>query len=99
MKKCLPIALLLALSSLGQVRASLTYTFNSATDVAVTSGNYTANGALSLSLGFAPTPGTNLNVIISGLSFISGTFINVPQGGVVPLTFNGVTYNYTQRHK
>jgi alpha-tubulin suppressor-like RCC1 family protein len=76
-------------------KASLTYTFNSSSDVAATSSNYTASGALSLSLGFVPTPGTNLTVVKNtGTAFISGTFGNVPQGGTVSLSYNGITYNY-----
>ena len=75
--------------------ASLTYSFTSGTAVAVLASSYTANGTLNLSLGFAPTPGTHLTVINNtGLPFISGTFDGVPQGATVPLTYNGVTYNY-----
>ena len=75
--------------------ASLTYNFTSGTAVAVNASSYSASGTLSLSLGFAPAPGTNLTVVNNtGLPFISGTFTGVTQGGTVPLTYNGVTYNY-----
>ena len=77
------------------VLADLSFTFSSGTGVAVTASNYTASGALNLSLGFVPAPGTNLTVVSNtGTAFISGTFNGVPQGGTVPLTYNGVTYNY-----
>ena len=75
--------------------ASLTHSFTSGTDIAVIASSYTASGSLSLSLGFPPLLGTNLTVVNNtGLAFISGTFTGVPQGGLVPLTYNGVTYNY-----
>ncbi|MEI6604022.1 MAG: autotransporter-associated beta strand repeat-containing protein, partial [Verrucomicrobiota bacterium] len=78
---------------------SLSYTFSSATGVAVTTGSYTASGALNLSLGFAPATGTNLMVVKNtGLSFITGTFSNLAQGQLVSLTFNGSTYNFVANY-
>ena len=75
--------------------ASLSYAFTSSTNVAVTGTSYNATGTLSISLRFAPTPGSNLTVVENtGLSFISGTFTGVPQGTIVPLTYNGTTYNF-----
>jgi len=79
--------------------ANLSYCFTSGTQVATSGSNYVASGSLSLSLGFAPTPGTNLTVIKNtGLPFISGTFDNVPQGGTVTLTYDGISYNYVANY-
>lgn len=75
--------------------AELSFTFSSPTDIAVTASGYTAGGNLDLTLNFQPTPGRNLTVVKNtGPAFISGIFDTVPQGASVPLTFNGVTYNY-----
>ncbi|MFC7337592.1 hypothetical protein ACFQY0_10420 [Haloferula chungangensis] len=75
--------------------ASLEFTFNQASDVAITAPSYTASGALDLTLNFQPTPGQNLTVVKNtGVPFLSGTFDGVPQGATVPLTFNGTTYHY-----
>ena len=46
-------------------------------------------------LDFEPTPGTNLTLIrTTGPAPISGRFANLPQGSVVPLTYQGVTYHF-----
>ena len=75
--------------------ADLSFVFTGQQDVAVTAPAYTASGTLELSLDFQPLPGRNLTVVHNtGPAFISGTFDGVNQGAVVPLTFNGVTYNY-----
>ena len=84
-----------SLAFVSSAAASLQYVFNSGTAVAVSGASYTANGNLVVSLGFRPSPGTNLTVVKNnGPAFISGIFNGVPQGGIVPLTHNGVTYNY-----
>ena len=84
-----------ALAFAGPAAASLNSGFGSASDVPVTSDNYTASGNLTLGLGFAPAPGTNLTVVKNtGPAFISGRFDGVPQGGTVPLAYNGTTYNF-----
>ena len=88
---CLGLWLLAAASAM----ADLSFGFNSPDDVAVTAPGYSASGPLDLTLNFQPTPGRNLTVIRNtGPAFISGTFDAVPQGAVVPLSFNGVTYRY-----
>lgn len=75
--------------------ADLAFSFTSGIDVAVTAPAYTADGELNLTLGFEPTPGTHLTVVkITGPAFIAGTFSNAIQGATVPLTYNGITYNY-----
>ena len=87
------IFLTLALSADG---AAVNATWNSGTDVPVTSSSYTATGnTVNLTLNFAPAPGVILTVVNNtGLPFISGTFDNLAQGQVVSLTYNGVTYKF-----
>jgi alpha-tubulin suppressor-like RCC1 family protein len=75
--------------------ADLSFVFNSPADVAVTATGYSASGSLNLTLNFPPVPGQNLTVVKNtGTTFIIGTYDGIPQGASVPLTFNGVTYNY-----
>ena len=50
-------------------------------------------GEATCTLGFAPTPGTNLTVIKNtGLPFISGQFSNLANEATVNLTHDGTTY-------
>lgn len=73
----------------------LSATFNSATDIPVTAASYTAAGDATFTLGFAPTPGTNLTVVKNtGLPFISGQFSNLANGATVNLTYSGTTYPF-----
>jgi len=75
--------------------ASLAFTINQVSDVAITAPSYAATGTLDLTLGFVPIPGQNLTVVKNtGPDFISGNFDAVPQGASVLLTFNGVSYPY-----
>jgi alpha-tubulin suppressor-like RCC1 family protein len=69
--------------------------FNSPTDIPVTAPSYTASGTATLTIGFAPLPGTNLTVIKNtGLPFIDGQFTNLPNGGTITLTHNGIIYPF-----
>ncbi|MCX6873797.1 MAG: hypothetical protein NTW21_08310 [Verrucomicrobia bacterium] len=69
--------------------------FASAADCPFAGERVAVSGALDFRLEFAPTPGTTLTIVRnSGPGFIAGTFDNLPQGAVVPLTFNGLTHNY-----
>lgn len=69
--------------------------FNTATDIPVTAASYTATGDATFTLGFAPTPGTNLTVVKNtGLPFISGQFSNLANGATVNLTYSGTTYPF-----
>jgi uncharacterized delta-60 repeat protein len=83
-----------------QGETSHTATFASASDVPLTFKGFTASGqTISLALNYAPTTGTNLTVVNNtGLGFINGTFSNLAQGQVVPLTYNGVTYNFVANY-
>jgi len=70
-------------------------TFTSATDIPVTAASYTATGQATFTLGFAPSPGTNLTVVKNtGLPFISGQFSNLPNGATVQLSYSGTTYPF-----
>ena len=81
-------------------RPPLYTVITSATSVGLSSSGYTATGnTLSLSLGYAPTTGTNLTVINNtGLDFITGRFSNLAQGQAVALTYNGVTYQFVANY-
>lgn len=70
-------------------------TFNTPDDIPLTVPSYTASGTVTLTLGFAPQPGTNLTVIQNtGLPFIDGQFTNLPNGSTINLTHNGTTYPF-----
>ncbi|WP_395740254.1 cadherin-like beta sandwich domain-containing protein [Prosthecobacter sp.] len=75
-------------------------TWNSASDVPVTSDSFTAGGnTVNFTLNFAPPTGINLSVVnVTGLSFITGTFDNLAQGQAVALSYGGVTYNYVAHY-
>lgn len=93
-----PLSVLLAIGLLlsgARAFASLTWTYNAAEDVPVTASGYTATGAATLTLNFAPPAGTTLIVVRNtGPGFINGTFNNLVQGQAVKLTFNGINYNF-----
>ncbi|MES2598788.1 MAG: choice-of-anchor D domain-containing protein [Verrucomicrobiota bacterium] len=77
------------------VGVSPDFTFNSASDVPITTDGLSASGTVQLTLNFAPAPGTNLTVVKNtGTSFIQGTFAGVPNGGTVNLTYDGKTYPF-----
>jgi alpha-tubulin suppressor-like RCC1 family protein/phosphodiesterase/alkaline phosphatase D-like protein len=70
-------------------------TFASASDLPLSANGFAAAGAVDLSLGFAPTPGTTLTLINNtSLGFISGSFSNLAHGQLVNLTYNGTTYTF-----
>ncbi|MFO1481863.1 MAG: ELWxxDGT repeat protein [Verrucomicrobiaceae bacterium] len=71
------------------------FSFASSSTVPVTSSGYTvpAGRSLGLGLAFAPATGAVLTVIDNtGSTPISGTFVDLPEGGIVTATFGGVTY-------
>jgi len=80
--------------------ATESVTFNSSTDIPITASSYTINGApLNLTLGYAPAPGTVLTLIqITGGSLINGTFTNLPNGGTITATYNGIAYTFTANY-
>ncbi len=63
-----------------------------------------ASGPLNLSLGFAPTIGTQLTVINNtatpaGSNLVSGAFSNVAQGGTITLSYNATPYYFTANYQ
>ena len=74
--------------------------FSSAADVPVTAASYTATGnEVNLSLGFAPTTGTELTVVKNtGLPFISGQFMNLVHGQEIGLNYNGIIYRFVANY-
>jgi alpha-tubulin suppressor-like RCC1 family protein len=80
--------------------ATVDAVWNSATDVTVTANGYSASGnTINLSLNFTPAVGTELKVVNNtGPSFIVGTFDNLAQGQVVPLSHAGVTYQFAANY-
>ena len=80
--------------------ATVSATWNSATDVPVTASSYTATGnTVNFTLNFAPATGANLTVVNNtGLPFISGPFDNLAQGQVVTLSYSGVIYPFVANY-
>ncbi|MEI6676090.1 MAG: cadherin-like beta sandwich domain-containing protein [Verrucomicrobiota bacterium] len=74
--------------------------YHSATDVPVTSANYTATGnSVDISLNFAPAVGTSLTVVNNtGTDAIHGTFDNLGQWQAVNLTSGGVVYRFVANY-
>ena len=79
---------------------SLAASYSFPTDVPVTANGYTATGStVNFSLNFIPSTGTQLMVVNNtGLGFINGTFSNLAQGQMVPLTYGGLTYNFVANY-
>jgi len=71
-------------------------TFNSSADVPVNANGFSATGLpLSITLGFAPPPGTVLTLVNNtGFTPISGTFNGLPEGSLVSATFGAQTYSF-----
>lgn len=89
------LAVTVVVAFAGTAQGALTVTFNSGTSVGIKSAGYHASGALSVTLGFKPTAGTNLRVVDNtALPFVSGTFDGIPQGGTVNLSYSGTTYPF-----
>ena len=84
----------------GQVQISvgtvITASFSSAATPAIVSPGYAIdNSILSLTLTYAPNPGDVLTVIQNtGGSPINGTFTNLPDGGTITASYNGVSYTF-----
>ena len=76
------------------------FAFNSASDVPVTVSDFLATGhTANFILNHAPPPGTSLTVVKNtGLNRIQGTFANLAQWQLVPLTYNGVTYSFVANY-
>jgi alpha-tubulin suppressor-like RCC1 family protein len=75
--------------------------FTSASDIGFTSNGFQAGGFTlgDVTLDYAPSPGTTLTVVKNtSPAFIIGEFGNLGQGQRVPLTFNGVTYEFVANY-
>lgn len=69
--------------------------FNSGTDIPIIAAGYTVptGRSLGVTLGFAPPPGTALVAVSNTAATpINGTFLDLPQGGLITATFGGQTY-------
>ncbi len=80
----------------GTTTTGVTAAFAAAATVGATLSSVNATGrSLTLTLNFAPSPGTNLTVIKNtGTAFIQGAFSNIANGATVPLSFRGQTYPF-----
>jgi alpha-tubulin suppressor-like RCC1 family protein/phosphodiesterase/alkaline phosphatase D-like protein len=81
-------------------RLPQTFIYNSAADVPLTVGNFTATGnTASFALNYAPVPGTSLTVVRNtGTNPIRGAFTNLAQGQTVDLTYGGGTYSFVANY-
>jgi alpha-tubulin suppressor-like RCC1 family protein/phosphodiesterase/alkaline phosphatase D-like protein len=81
-------------------RLPQTFTFNAATNVPVTVGDFVASGnTATFALNFTPPVGTNLTVVNNtGSRAIQGAFSNLAQGQRVELTYGGVTYTFVANY-
>jgi len=94
------IAHLLLIPSWFLTAAEVTAEFNSPDTIPVTAAGYTATGnTVNISLGFAPSVGTDLTLVQNtSTSFIQGTFDNLQQGEIVHLTHEGVIYRFAANY-
>jgi len=78
----------------------ITADFTSVSAIPVTAASYTATGnSVTISLGFAPSTGTNLTVIRNtGADFISGEFSNLSHGQQISLAYNGANYQFVANY-
>lgn len=75
----------------------LPVTFASASTVPISANGYTVptGRSLGLTLGFEPAPGTSLRVIDNtSANPISGTFVDLPQNGLIQASFGGQIYTF-----
>jgi len=74
---------------------ALSSTFNSAYDGGISANGYTASGALTLTLNFAPAPGQQLLLVNNtAASAISGTFTGLAEGATRTATYGGNTFTF-----
>jgi len=97
--RCLIAAVLFATAA-PAIAGTLIADFTSAATVPVTAASYTATGnTVNITLGFAPTVGTNLTIVNNtGQSFITGFFSNLAQGQVVNLSYGGIAYSFVANY-
>ena len=96
---CSIVAVLLAMA-LPALSGTINANFTLANSIPVTESSYNATGNdISISLGFAPSKGTNLTVVNNtGIGFITGQFSNLAQGQTVNLSYNDITYRFVANY-
>jgi alpha-tubulin suppressor-like RCC1 family protein len=74
--------------------------WNTASDVPIVSNSYEPGGELlQFQLNFAPDAGTQLSVVKhTGPAFMETRFSNLPHGGTVNLTHNGISYPFVANY-
>jgi hypothetical protein len=91
---------MLVLASPRARAAELNATYNTEAEVPVTANGFTAKShTVNIRLNFAPKPGTQLTVVKNtGPDLIRGKFSNLAEGQVVPLIYQGVTYQFVAHY-
>ncbi len=81
-------------------RLPAVFTYNSTSDVPVTTADFTASGnTANFTLNCVPPAGTNLVVVKNtGAGFIKGAFDNLAQGQRVDLTYGGLVYSFVANY-
>jgi alpha-tubulin suppressor-like RCC1 family protein len=84
----------------GTGTGALAATFNTGSEVPLTSSAFTATGStVNISLNYAPATATELTVVRNtGTAFINGTFGNLAQGQKVLLPYGGITYEFVANY-
>ena len=81
-------------------KVPMTWTYNAGGEVPAAGSIFTADGAATLALNFAPPAGTNLMVVKNtGAGLISGTFGNLAQGQAVTLSYGGINYRFVANYR
>jgi alpha-tubulin suppressor-like RCC1 family protein len=86
----------IALTGTGGATTTLAASFSNSSEAPLSTAGFAATGnTVSLSLHFAPTPGTQLRLVNNtGSGFIVGAFSNLTNGAPVNLSHNGITYHF-----
>ncbi|MBK8092833.1 MAG: cadherin-like beta sandwich domain-containing protein [Verrucomicrobiaceae bacterium] len=80
---------------MNSISKSETVHFTDANTIPLTSSLYTASGPLQVTLDFAPPAGTVLKLVNhTGAQSVSGTFTNVPEGGLVVGLQSSTPHNF-----
>ena len=80
-------------------KVPMTWTYSTASEAPAAGSIFTADGAATFALNFAPPAGTNLMVVKNtGATFINGTFSNLAQGQAVLLSYGGIKYRFVANY-
>ena len=93
-------AVIFSLSESQAVAQNVTATYVTGSEIPMNSKGFTAEGkTISLTLNFAPSPGTQLMVVKNdGAGIIRGRFNNLAQGQTITLTYSGLTYHFVANY-